>query len=130
MNYELAAQKYLEVRDEIDRINRAAKSKVAELNKIVADLENWFTLRAQEDGLKNIPTSLGNAHWTTLNSATVAEPGVFKQFVIENAAWDLIDARAAKLAVKSYVEGHGVPPPGVNYASIKNFVFTRASSKE
>jgi hypothetical protein len=119
----------VELRSEVDRINKEAKKKVSELNKIMLDVENWFTLKAQEEGLTNIPTPHGTAYWSTVASASVAEPATFKQFVIDNQQWDLIETRAAKLAVKSYVEGHGVPPPGVNFSSIKVFNL-RANSKE
>jgi len=129
MNYDQAAAKYVEVRTEVDRINKAAKAKVAELNKILVDIENWFTLKSQEEGLTNIPTPHGTAYWSTVSSASVADPAVFKQHVIDNQEWDLLETRASKLAVKSYVEGHGVPPPGVNYSSIKVFNL-RANSKE
>jgi hypothetical protein len=129
MNYEQAAAKYVELRTEVDRINKAAKAKVAELNKVMLDIENWFTLKADEDGLKTIPTLAGTAYWSTVSSASVAEPTVFKQYVIDNGAWDLIETRAAKLSVKSFVESNGQPPPGVNFSSVKVFNL-RANHKE
>lgn len=128
MNFEQAAAKYVELRNEQDRITKEAKKKVAELEKLKVDIENWFSLRAQEEGLQNIPTSAGTAYWTTHISATCAEPSVFRQFVIDNGSWDLMEVRPLKTAVKSYVEGHGTPPPGINYSSIK--VFNLRATKE
>lgn len=128
MNFEQAAAKYVELRTEQDRIKKDAAKKVAELEKLKVDIENWFALRAQEEGLQNIPTTAGTAYWSTIGSASVAEPSVFRQFVIDNGAWDLMETRAAKLSVKSYVEAHGAPPPGVNFSSIK--VFNLRANKE
>jgi len=121
MNYELAAAKYKELEAEVARIDAEAKKKKAALAKIMGDIENWFALRAQEDGLKNIPTSEGTVYWSTHYSASVAEPQVFKDYVMSNKAFDLMEVRAAKLAVKSFIEGHGEPPPGVNFSSRKVF---------
>jgi hypothetical protein len=60
----------------------------------------------------------------------VAEPTVFKDYVFSHPeARDLIEVRAAKLAVKSYIDAHNEPPPGVNFSSIKVFNL-RANSKE
>ena len=129
MNFEQAAEKYVELDTEIDRINKAAKSKVSELKKMQLDIENWLTLRAQEDGLKSIPTAVGTVYWSTHYSASVAEPQVFKEHVISTGEFDLMEVRASKTAVKSYIEGHGVAPPGVNFSSIKVFNL-RKSTKE
>ena len=130
MNYEQAAQKVHEFDLAIDKINTEAKKKVSEINKIRNDVINWITLKAQEDGLKTVPTPYGTAYWSVHHSATCGSPDVFKQFVIENSAWDLMEVRAAKLAVKSYVEAHGEPPPGVNFSSRKVFVLTQSPVKE
>lgn len=130
ITYDSAAAKYVEVRNEIKRINDEAKTKVSELNKIISDLENWFALKAQEEGLQKIPTLHGTVYWSTVGTASVAEPSVFKEYVIANQAWDLLETRAARLAVKSFVDAHGAPPPGVNYASIKNFNLRAAANKE
>ena len=121
MNYEDAAKKYCELRDEVERIEKDAKAKKAEIKKIMVDIENWFTLKAQEEGLKTIPTTCGTAYWTVHSRATVADPDVFRRFVIDNSAWDLMETRASSLAVKSYVEAHGAPPPAINYSTVRVF---------
>jgi hypothetical protein len=129
MNYEQAAAKHVEIEGEITRINNEAKKKVASLNKILADIENWFALKAQEEGLKSIPTPVGTVYWSTHYSATVANPTAFKTFVIEKGLYDLMETKASKTAVKSYIEGHGEAPPGVNFSSRKVFNL-RENTKE
>lgn len=129
MNYEQAAKKYVEVEAEISRINGEAKKKVANLNKILEDIENWFALKAQEEGLKSIPTPVGTVYWSTHYSATVANPTAFKDFVRETGQFDLMETKASKTAVKSYIEGHGEAPPGVNFSSRKVFNL-RENTKE
>lgn len=121
MNFELAAKKYKELEAECDRIDAEASQKKAPIKRLMADIEKWFALRAQEEGLKSIQTVEGTVYWTTHHSASVAEPQVFKEYVIQNNAFDLIEIRAAKLAVKAFIEGHGSAPPGVNFTSRKVF---------
>lgn len=129
MNYELAAKKYIECRDEIERIELKAKAETVELKKLMSDLENWITLKAQEDGLETVPTTSGTAYWATHTSAAVAEASVFKDYVIANGAWDLLETRAAKLAVKSFIDANGAPPPGVNFKTVKVFNLRRPTKE-
>ena len=129
MNYEQASAKYTELRDKVAAIEKKADAEIAAVKSIMVDIENWFALKAQEEGLKTIPTAVGTVYWSNRNSATTAEPAVFKQYVIDNKQWDLLETRPSRLAVKSFVEAHGTPPPGVNYASIRVFNL-RATHKE
>ncbi|MEY3125110.1 MAG: hypothetical protein RLZZ573_1630 [Pseudomonadota bacterium] len=130
MNFEQAGEKYIALRNEVAAIEAEAKTAVAEKKATMLDLENWFTLRAQEEGMVKIPTSVGTAYWSTHNAATVADRNALFEFCKENNTWDLIESRASKTAVKSYVEGHGVPPPGVNFSSVQVFNFRKTTSKE
>ena len=130
MNFEQAGEKYIALRNEVAAIEAEAKNAVAGKKATMLDLENWFTLRAQEEGMVKIPTSVGTAYWSTHNAATVADRNALFEFCKENNTWDLIESRASKTAVKSYVEGHGVPPPGVNFSSVQVFNFRKTTSKE
>ena len=130
MNYETACKKFLELDAECDMIEAEAKKKKAEIKKIMLDLENWITLKAQDDGLENVKTPYGTAYWSTHYTASVANPSAFKDFVVQTGAFDLMETRASKLAVKSYIEGHGEAPPGVNFSAIKVFNLRKPTEKE
>lgn len=127
MNYEIAASKLLETRDAIEQLEREFKQAVAPLKERAVALENWFSAKAQEDGLEKVPTSLGLAYWSNHSSATVASRELLLNHARENGAWDLIDVRASKTGVKSYVTEHGEPPPGVNYSTVRVFNFRKDS---
>ena len=130
MNYDMAAERYLEVRNEIDALERAHKATKAELAEKLAVLENWFTAKAQEDGLETVKTPHGTAYWSTHHTATVASREALFSFCKENDAWDLLESRASKTGVKSFIASHGEPPPGVNFSSVKVFNMRKAQSKE
>lgn len=130
MNYEIAAERFLAVRSEIDALERAHKEAKAKLTERLVALENWFTAKAQEDGLETIKTPHGTGYWSTHNTATVASREEFFAFCKEHDAWDLVESRASKTGVKSFIEGNGAPPPGVNFSSARVFNFRKATSKE
>jgi hypothetical protein len=127
MNYEQAADRYMQVRKELDALEREYKERKAAIKEKQIVLENWFTAKAQEDGLSTIKTNSGTAYWSTHHSATVASREDLFQFCKENEAWDLLEARASKTAVRSYIESAGEPPPGVNYKSVSVFNFRKSN---
>jgi hypothetical protein len=130
MNYEMAAEKYLQVRNQIDAMERAHKAAKAELAEKLIALESWFTAKAQEDGLETVKTPSGTAYWSTHHTATVASREEFFNFCKEHDAWDMVESRASKTGVKSYIEANGAPPPGVNFSSTRVFNLRKAQSKE
>lgn len=130
MTYDEAAEKYCAIRDSLDALERSHKVAKAELSKKLALLESWFTAKAQEDGLTKLNTIAGTAYWSTHFSATVGSAAEFIDYCKQHQAWDLMETRASKTAVKSFIEGHGAPPPGVNCSSISVFNFRKAQPKE
>lgn len=129
MNYEQAGQAYLETEREIARIEGEAKQQVAPLKEKLQLLETWFATRAQEDGLENIKTAAGTVYWSNHQKATVASRDAFLSHCKDTGMWDLVETRASKTAVKSYVDAHGAPPPGVDYATVRVFNFRKAAAK-
>lgn len=123
MNFETAAEKYVSLRAEMEELEREHKEAKAEIKRKMVLLESWFTARATEEGLRDIPTQFGTVYWSTHHSASVASREEFFSFCRENDAWDLLEARASKTAVKSYIESTGEPPPGVNFSSNSVFNF-------
>ena len=130
MNYDIAAERYLQVRNQIDNLEREHKTAKAALNEKLIALENWMTAKAQEDGLETVKTPHGTAYWSTHHTATVGSREEFFNFCKEHDAWDMVESRASKTGVKSYIEAHGAPPPGVNFSSAKVFNMRKAQSKE
>lgn len=130
MTFDEATEKYLTLRASLEEVERAAKEAAAPIKQTMRDMETWFATRAQDEGLTQIKTSLGTAYWTTHNSATVADRSALFAYCKENDTWDLLESRASKTAVRSFIEGHGVPPPGVNFTSVQVFNLRKSANKE
>lgn len=129
MDFDKAIEKYLELRKECDEINRKAKVEIGKRKETMKKLESWITLKADESGLKTVPTQRGTGYWSTHHTCTLAEPESFFQFVQDNDAWDLLEKRASKTAVKAHIEEAGAPPPGVNFSSYAVFNVRETRSK-
>lgn len=121
MDYENCAMLFQKTKAEVTAIEAETKAKLAPLQEKMRLLLEWMETKAREEGLKNVPTKYGTGFWATHTSASVAEPGIFRDFVIENKLWDLIETRASKVAVKSYIDANKEPPPGVNYKQVAVF---------
>jgi len=121
MTFDKALKLYLDLRRQVDRIEDERKAQVAELKSQMLDLETWVTAKAQKEGLETVKATTGTAYWSTHNSCTVASRDAFFGYVREHDAFDLLENRASKTAVKSFIEANNEPPPGVNFSSIRVF---------
>ena len=83
MNYEVAADRYLSVKKDLDALDQEYKQRKAVIKEKMIALENWFTVKSQEDGLTSIKTDAGTAYWSTHHSATVASREDLFKFCME-----------------------------------------------
>ena len=127
LTYVSAAREYLLCRDKIDAIKKQATKDQAQYKEKIMLLERWFDEKARQDGLENIKTPLGTGYWSTTHRCSVSSPSEFREYVIANQRWDLMETRASKKAVEAELEASGELPPGVNFSSIRGFNFRRES---
>jgi len=78
-------------------------------------IESILLQRFEKDGLESVRTGFGTAYKATKSSATVADKETFLQHVRDNGAWELLEARCSKDAVKQYRAEHNDLPPGINW---------------
>lgn len=117
-----AVRKYLELRTEAETIEKSVKAQVAAIKEKMGRLEAWITEKADAEGLGNVKIAgVGTAMWTVHYSATVASRDAFFDFVRENNAFDMLENRVSKTAVRAYIDAHGEVPPGVNFGSYRAF---------
>ena len=87
-------------------------------------IETEFLRRFNERGIDNVSSrEFGTAYRSTRVSATVGDWEPFLEHVKEQGAWELLERRVNKSAVKEFREANDDLPPGVNWteAQIVNF---------
>lgn len=109
--------KYIELRDYKARIKAEAEVKTNALTEKMIKLEAWLKQQADQLGTTQFKTPSGTAFFKTDDFSTVADWDAVVGFVVANSAWDLLEKRVSKTAVRSYLDEHKQLPPGVNYGT-------------
>jgi len=117
LNNDALAAKYVEIRDQVAEIEAESKAKAAPLKEILGKIETYFKGLAAETGTDSWKTKSGTIYLSTIDSVKLADPNAYWEYVVANAAWDLVEKRAAKLAVRGFVQAHGVLPPGAELST-------------
>lgn len=112
-----AVAAYIRLRDKKAEIEQEAKEKVEEVKAKMAKLEAWFQQYLDETGQTSAKTNAGTVFVTTTDYARVADWDAIVTFVKEREAYDLLEKRVSKNAVRGYIDTDGSVPPGVNYGS-------------
>ena len=84
-------------------------SRMEEIELILLDFLN------NEAGSNAISGDNGTAYKKTDTSVTVADARAFREYVITNQRFELIDWRAAKTPIMENVEAGESLPPGINF---------------
>lgn len=113
---DLVAQ-MVKVRDKLKEADDAHKAKTKVARDYKEALEGKLLSKLNEVGGESVKTSSGTVYRTTRRSATIADGDAFRQFVIGNEAFDMVDWKANANAVDDFIKSEGSPPPGVNFTT-------------
>ena len=108
---------YMKLRNQKEQIEAEAKDRVAKLKEKMVKLEAWIKDKADADGVTSFKTDHGTAFLTTTDYANVADWDAVLGFIRQNEAYDMLEKRISKLAVRGYIETNKAVPPGVNYGT-------------
>lgn len=108
---------YIKLRNKKDAIEAEAKDRAKELKDKMAKFEAWLKVRADEQGVTSFKTPHGTAFITTTDFANVADWDAVLDFIRTNDAYDMLEKRVSKTAVRSYIETTKEVPAGVNYGT-------------
>jgi len=110
-------QAYLKYRHQKEAIEAETKEKVKGIKDKMLKLEAWIKEKADADGVTSFKTGHGTAFLTTNDFANVADWDQVLNFVKENEAYDMLEKRVSKNAVRGYIEQNKAVPSGVNYGT-------------
>lgn len=114
---ELVSQ-YVRLRDTIKAAEDAQKAKLKDAKEYLEQLNGRLLARLNEVGGESVKTPSGTVYRTTKRSASIADGDAFRQFVIGNEAFDLVDWKANANAVDDFIKEENAPPPGVNFTTV------------
>jgi hypothetical protein len=110
-------EQMVKVRDKLKEADDAHKAKTKVARDYKEQLEGRLLSKLNDVGGEAVKTAHGTVYRTTRRSATIADGDVFRQFVIANEAFDLVDWKANANAVDDFIKQETTPPPGVNFST-------------
>ncbi|MGZ5165710.1 MAG: hypothetical protein ACXWCQ_34885, partial [Burkholderiales bacterium] len=110
-------QQYVQLRDTIKKLDDEHKKKMAPYRETLDKLNAVLLAHLHSINGDSVATEHGTVYRSEKKSASIADGTAFMDFVIANAAWDLLDRKANTLAAEEFIKSTGAPPPGVNFNS-------------
>lgn len=116
-NVEDVITTYLKLRGKADLMEAETKARVDEIKTKLIKLEAWLKEQADLQGVTSFKTAHGTAFLTTKDFANVADWDAVLEFIKANEAYDMLEKRVSKLAVRGYIDANKAVPPGINYGT-------------
>jgi len=108
---------YMKLRSQKESIEAEVKDRVSTIKAKMEKLEAWIKEQADAQGVTSFKTKHGTAFITTTDYANVGDWDAVLGFIRENEAFDMLEKRISKIAVRGYIEANKAVPPGVNYGT-------------
>jgi len=108
---------YLKLRVEKETKDAKHREEVKLLKDKMTKLEGWIKTQADEQGVTSFRTEHGTAFLTTSDYANVADWDSVLRYIQKHEAFDLLEKRVSKMAVRGYIDLNKSVPPGVNYGT-------------
>jgi hypothetical protein len=108
---------YMKLRDQKTAIEAEVKERVSDLKAKMEKLEAFLKTQMDAQGLTSFKSDYGTAFLTTTDYANVADWDAVLDFIRENEAYDMLEKRVSKIAVRGYIESTKAVPPGINYGT-------------
>ena len=116
-NLETLVMKYRDLRDKKKEVQDSIKESVAQINEAMEQLENVILNHLNTIGADSMKTKSGTAYKSTRTSYTVKDPALFREWIAENARFDLLETRVSKEAIENLIETGATLPPGLGISS-------------
>lgn len=108
---------YMKLRDQKAAIEGEVKERIADLKAKMEKLEAYLKTQMDAQGLTSFKSDYGTAFLTTTDYANVADWDAVLNFIRDNEAFDMLEKRVSKIAVRGYIESNKAVPPGITYGT-------------
>ena len=120
---------YMKLRSQKESMEAEVKDKVSTIKAKMEKLEAWIKEQADVQGVTSFKTKHGTAFLTTTDYANVADWDAVLDFIREQEAFDMLEKRISKIAVRGYIEANKAVPPGVNYGTKLEINIRKAATR-
>jgi hypothetical protein len=117
MTVDTMIEKYVQLRDRKKLKEDEHKAELAPFNEALSRLEGYMLEALNQAGLDSMKSPHGTAYKSTRTSAKVIDWVTTLNYIKENNAWDLLEARVSKLAAQEIIKETKLPIPGVETSS-------------
>jgi hypothetical protein len=107
----------MKLREQKRGIEAKVKEEVSVITAKMAKLEAYLKQCMDDQGLTSFKSDYGTAFLTTTDYANVADWDATLNFIRDNNAYDMLEKRVSKMAVRGYIETTKAVPPGINYGT-------------
>ena len=108
---------YMKLRTDKAKVEAEAKEATKLIKQKMEKLESWIKEKADQDGVTSFKTKHGTAFLTTTDFASVENWDAMLEFVVKNEAYDMLEKRVSKTAVRGFIKENKEVPPGINYGT-------------
>jgi hypothetical protein len=122
--------RFVALRDRKRELEQEHKMILRPYDQIMEEISAKLLKHMQEIGADHVASPGGTAYQTTKNSATIRDQAAFRNYVIEQGMFDLVDWRANANAVFEFINNAGYIPPGLNTSSYTKVLVRRPNEKE
>lgn len=121
---------YVEIRDRIAARKAIFDKADGDDKTLLRKIELVLMTKMDEEGEESFRTEFGTAFITTTDYANVAQWDTFLDFIKNNDAFDMLERRCSKTAVREYIKSSKTPPPGINYGARRELAIRRPTKRK
>jgi hypothetical protein len=130
LTVEQAIGTYVKLREKKAQIEHQAKEDIKPVTELMDKIESFLKEQADALGVQSFKTERGTAFLTTAERANVANWDEVLSFILENGAYDMLEKRVNKTAVRQYLDANKTVPPGVNYGTSIEVSIRKPTAKD
>lgn len=112
-----AIRTYMKLRDQKVAIENEVKERINGIKHKMEKLEAYLKTQMDMQGLTSFKSDYGTAFLTTTDYANVANWDAVLAYIRDNEAYDMLEKRVSKIAVRNYIDTKKAVPPGVTYGT-------------
>jgi hypothetical protein len=111
LTFDQLVQKYVQLRDK----KAEHEKRKVDIDEMMKRIEGFMRLHMESNHLQSARTAFGTATLADRTSCTVSDWTAALEYIRSHEAWDMLEARVSKNAIKDMINETGTIVPGVDF---------------